>query len=70
MLVTMEEYQNMKAFLQKGYMPNWSEDIFVITKVKNTFPWTYVISNLNVEEIVWKFYKKRIAKKKKKSKRI
>ena len=52
MLVTMEEYQNMKAFLQKGYMPNWSKDIFVITKVKNTFPWTYLISNLNVEEIV------------------
>ena len=27
----------------KGYMPNWSEEVFVIKKVKNTVPWTYVI---------------------------
>ena len=26
-------------------VPNWSEDVFVIGKVKNTVPWTYVIRN-------------------------
>ena len=28
----------------KGYVPNWSEEVFVIKKVKNTVPWIYVIS--------------------------
>ena len=27
----------------KGYVPNWYEEVFFITKVKNTVPWTYVI---------------------------
>ena len=30
-------------------MPNWSEEIFVIKKIKNTLPWTYVINDLNGE---------------------
>ena len=37
-------------------------------KVKNTVPWTYVINNLNGEEIVQTFYEKEL-KKKNKSKR-
>ena len=41
----------------------------MIIKVTNTVPWTYVINNLNGEEIVETFYKKRIAKKKKKKKK-
>ena len=36
--------------------PKWSEEIFVIKKIKNTVPWTYVISDLNGEEIVGRFY--------------
>ena len=32
-----------KNIFVKGYVPNWSEEVFVITKVKNTVPWTYVI---------------------------
>ena len=36
----------------KGYAPNWSEEIFVIEKIKNTGPWANVISNLNGKEIV------------------
>ena len=39
-------------------MPNWSEEVFVITKVKNTVPCTYVISDLKDEAIVGVFYKK------------
>ena len=41
-------------------MPNWSEDIFVIKKVKNTVPWTYVINNLNGKEIIGTFYEKEL----------
>ena len=37
-------------------MPNWSKEIFIIRKIKNTVPWTYVISDLNGEEINGTFY--------------
>ena len=42
--VRISKYKNIFA---KGYMPNWSEEIFVIKKVKNTIPWTSVINYLN-----------------------
>ena len=41
------EYQNIKTLLQKDYTPDWSEEVFVIKKVKNTIPWTHVIGDLN-----------------------
>ena len=45
--VRISKFKNVFA---KGYTPNWSEEIFIIKKVKNTVPWTYVISDLNDEE--------------------
>ena len=36
--VRISKYKNVFA---KGYTSNWSEEIFVIKKVKNTVPWTY-----------------------------
>ena len=39
-------------------MPNWSEEVFIISKIKNTVPWTYVIHDLNGEEIIGRFYEK------------
>ena len=53
--VRISKYKNIFA---KGYAPNWSEDIFVVKKIKNTVPWTYVISDLIGEEIVGSFYEK------------
>ena len=47
--VRISKYKNNFA---KRYIPNWSEEIFVIKKVKNTVPWTYVIDDLNGEEII------------------
>ena len=47
--VRTSKYKNI---FSKDYVPNWSEEVFVITKVKNTLSWTYVISDLNGEEIV------------------
>ena len=29
---------NYKNIFAKGYVPNWSEEIFVIRKIKNTVP--------------------------------
>ena len=51
-----------KNIFAKGYIPNWSEEVFVIKKVKNTVPWTYVINDLNDEEITGTFYEKELQK--------
>ena len=51
-----------KSIFAKGYAPNWSEEIFVIKKIKNTVPWTYVIDDLNGEEITGTFYGKELQK--------
>ena len=47
-IVTISKYKNIFA---KGYVLNWSEEVFVTKKVKNTVPWTSVISGLKGEEI-------------------
>ena len=57
--VRISKYKNIFA---KGYMPNWSAEVFVIKKVKNTIPWTYVINDLNGEEIIGTFYEKELQK--------
>ena len=49
-----------KKIFAKGYTPNWSEEVFVIKKVKNTVLWTYVINDLNGEEITGTFYEKEL----------
>ena len=41
---------------------NWSEEVLVIKKVKNTVAWTYVINDLNGEEIIGTFYEKELQK--------
>ena len=43
-------------------MPNCSEEVFVYKKLKNTIPWTYVINDLNGEEIIGTFYEKELQK--------
>ena len=51
-----------KKIFAKGYTPNWSEEIFVVSKIQNTVPWTYVINDLNSEEIIATFYEKELPK--------
>ena len=62
--VKISKYKNIFA---KGYVPNWSEEVFVIKKVKSTVPWTYVISDLKEDKIVGTFYEKSCKKQIKKS---
>ena len=57
--VRISKYKNIFA---KGYAPNWSEEVFLISKIKNTVPWTYVVSDLNGEEITGSFYEKELQK--------
>ena len=51
-----------KNIFSKGYTPNWYEKVFVIKKIKNTVPWTYVIDDLNGEEITGTSYEKELKK--------
>ena len=51
-----------KSSLAKGYTPNWSEEVLIIKKVKNTVPWTYVVKDLNEKEVVGTFYEKEFQK--------
>ena len=55
--VRISKYKNIFA---KGYTPNWSEEVFVIKEIKITVPWTYVINDLNGEEIIGTFYEKEL----------
>ena len=41
--VRISKYKNIFA---KGYTQNWSEEVFIVSKYKNTVPWTYVVSDL------------------------
>ena len=56
-----------KSIFAKGYTPSWSEECFVIKKVKSIVTWTYVINDLNGEEIVETFSKKNCKKRIKES---
>ena len=58
--VRISKYKNIFA---KGYTPDWSEEIFVISKIKNTVPWTYIINDLNGEEITMEKNCKKLVKK-------
>ena len=51
-----------KNVFAKGSTPNQLK-VSVIKKVKNPVPWTYVINDLNKEEIIGTFYEKELKKK-------
>ena len=57
--VRISKHKNIFA---KGYAPNCPEEIFIVTKIKNTVPWTYVINDLNGEQITGSFYEKELQK--------
>ena len=57
--VRISKYKNI---FTKGYVPNWSEKVFVIKKVKNTVPWTYLTEDLNRKKIIGTLYKKELQK--------
>ena len=65
--VRISKYKNIFV---KSYVPNCSEEVFVIKKVKNTVPWTYVISDPKLKEIVGTFYEKELQKTNKKEFRV
>ena len=60
--VRISKYKNIFA---KGYTPNWSEEVFVIKKVKNTVPWMLLMISMVkklLEHFMKKNYKRQIKK--------
>ena len=53
--IRISKYKNIFA---KGYTPNWSEEIFVISKIKNTVPCIYLLMILMVKKLLEQFMKK------------
>ena len=41
---------------------NSPEEVLVISKIKNTVSWTYIIMNVNGEKVIETFYKKELQK--------
>ena len=55
--VRISEYKN---HFSKVYSPSWSEEAFVIKKVKNTVSQTDAIEDLHSEKIAGMFYEKEL----------
>ena len=58
--VRISKYKQ-KTF-DKGYSPNWTEEIFIISEVFNSNPYTYKIRDLQGKEIVGSFYEQEFLK--------
>ena len=58
--VRISKYKR-KTF-DKGYTPNWTEEIFIISEVLNSNPYTYKIRDRQGEEIVGSFYEQELLK--------
>ena len=52
--VRISEYK--RKLLDKGYTPNWTEEIFLVDKIQSTNPITYRLKDLNNEEVQGSFY--------------
>ena len=52
----------MKSTFEKGYLPNWSEELYLVDRVQKTIPVTYKIKNLLDEEIEGSFYEQELQK--------
>ena len=57
--IRISKYKNIFA---KWYVPNWSKEVFVVSKIKNTVPSTYVVNDLSGEEMTGSFYEKELQK--------
>ena len=53
--VRVSKFKNIFA---KRYAPNWSEEASLVKLLKNTFPWIYIIEDLNGKKVVGTLYEK------------
>ena len=57
--VRISKFKNIFA---KGYIPNWSKEIFIVNKINDTVPYTNNIKDLNDEEIIGSFFDRELQK--------
>ena len=65
--VRISKYKNIFA---KSYTLNWSEEVFVIKEIKNAVSYTYMINDINGEQIIVSFFEKELQKTNQKEFRI
>ena len=65
-----ENEKQVFAVFDKGYTPNWTEEVFVIDKVNSTKPVTYNVVDLLGEKVEGSFYEKELQKAKQQTFRI
>lgn len=51
-----------KAIFEKGYLPNWSEELYVVDKVQKTLPESYKLKDTLGELIEGSFYQQELQK--------
>jgi len=54
--------QKKKGFFEKGFSPNWTEEVFTVSKIQRTNPVTYKITDYNGEQIQGTFYEQKLQK--------
>jgi len=54
--------QKKKGLFEKGFTPNWTEEVFTVSKIQRTNPVTYKITDYNGEEIQGTFYEQELQK--------
>ena len=59
-----------KKIFANDYVPNWSEEVFMIKKVKNTGLQTFVVSDFKGQETLVTFYEKEQQKINQKKQRV
>ena len=52
----------VKGLFEKGYLPNWSEQVYKVINVQCTTPTTYIFSDLRDEIIKGSFYEQELQK--------
>ena len=56
------QISKQKNIFGKGYSQNWSEEVVVVSKIENTVPWTYTVTDLNGDQLLEVFMKKNCKK--------
>ena len=54
--------KDKRKIFDKGYTPNWTEEIFQVDKIQSTNPITHRLKDLNNEEIQGSFYEPELLK--------
>ena len=54
--------KHKRRTFDKGYTPNWTEEIFTVDKIQYTNPITYKLKDLNNEPVLGRFYEPELLK--------